>query len=295
MSVTSEQIIEALRPVEDPELHRSIVDLGMVRRAEPRPDGTASILVALTVAGCPLRNEIQNRVTGAVGALPGVTGVDLEFTVMTDQDREDLRNRLRPGPGGHRTPATTTVAPQRRATPRASRCRSTSPARGPARCSSRRARAASASRRSPPTWPWRSRPGATPSASSTPTSTASRSPGCSAPTPSRSRSTRCCCRRSRGACGASRSATSSPRARRSSGGARCCTRRSSSSSPTCTGTTPTSSSSTCHPAPATSPSRCRSTCPGARCTWSPRRRRRRRRSPACRRRWPPRSTSRCAA
>ncbi len=39
MPVTSEQIIEALRPVQDPELHRSIVDLGMVRRAEPRPDG----------------------------------------------------------------------------------------------------------------------------------------------------------------------------------------------------------------------------------------------------------------
>ena len=56
-----------------------------------------------------------------------------------------------------------------------------------------------------------------------------------------------------GACAASRSATSCPRARPSSGGARCCTRRSSSSSPTSTGTTPTSCSSTCRPAPATSP------------------------------------------
>ena len=88
------QLVDALRPVEDPELHRSIVDLGMLRRAELAPDGTAQILVALTVAGCPLRNEIQNRVTGAVAELDGVTGVALEFTVMTDQEREDLRKML---------------------------------------------------------------------------------------------------------------------------------------------------------------------------------------------------------
>jgi ATP-binding protein involved in chromosome partitioning len=88
------QLVEALRPVEDPELHRSIVDLGMLRRAELAADGTAQILVALTVAGCPLRNEIQNRVTGAVAELDGVTGVSLEFTVMTDQEREDLRKTL---------------------------------------------------------------------------------------------------------------------------------------------------------------------------------------------------------
>jgi ATP-binding protein involved in chromosome partitioning len=94
MSVTTDQIIEALRPVQDPELHRSIVDLGMVRRAEPRPDGSVSVLIALTVAGCPLRNEISNRVTGAISALDGVSGVELDFTVMTDNEREELRERL---------------------------------------------------------------------------------------------------------------------------------------------------------------------------------------------------------
>jgi ATP-binding protein involved in chromosome partitioning len=98
------QLVEALRPVQDPELHRSIVDLGMLRRAELAADGTAQILVALTVAGCPLRNEIQNRVTGAVAGLDGVTGVTLEFTVMTDQEREDLRKTLHgdaAGTAGH--------------------------------------------------------------------------------------------------------------------------------------------------------------------------------------------------
>ncbi len=99
MPVTSEQIVEALRPVEDPELHRSIVDLGMVRRAEPVGDGAAAVTIALTVAGCPLRNEIQNRVHGALAPL-GITAVDLDFTVMTDQEREDLRIKLQSS-GGH--------------------------------------------------------------------------------------------------------------------------------------------------------------------------------------------------
>jgi ATP-binding protein involved in chromosome partitioning len=94
MAVTNEQLVEALRPVQDPELHRSIVELGMLRRAELDGDGTAQILVALTIAGCPLRNEIQNRVGGAIAHLDGVNGVNLEFTVMTDQEREDLRKVL---------------------------------------------------------------------------------------------------------------------------------------------------------------------------------------------------------
>ena len=65
---TIEQITDALRPVEDPELHRSIVDLGMVKDIAIGPDGQVGVRIALTVAGCPLRNEIQNRVTGAVAA-----------------------------------------------------------------------------------------------------------------------------------------------------------------------------------------------------------------------------------
>ena len=99
MAITADQIIDALRPVQDPELHRSIVDLGMVRRAEPQPDGSAAVQIALTVAGCPLRNEIQNRVHGALAPL-GVSRVDLDFTVMTDQEREELRTKLQ-GSAGH--------------------------------------------------------------------------------------------------------------------------------------------------------------------------------------------------
>ncbi|MCE2854605.1 MAG: Mrp/NBP35 family ATP-binding protein [Ilumatobacteraceae bacterium] len=90
MTATPEQIIEALRPVEDPELHRSIVELGMVR--DVRNDaGAVSLTVVLTVPGCPLRNEIQNRVTSAVKPLDGVRDVSIDFAVMNDAEREKVR------------------------------------------------------------------------------------------------------------------------------------------------------------------------------------------------------------
>ena len=98
---TNDQVIEALRPVEDPELRRSIVDLGMVRDITVHATGVVDVRIALTVAGCPLRSEITNRVTHAVRALPAVSDVNLDFTVMTDQEREALRQKLQGGQGGH--------------------------------------------------------------------------------------------------------------------------------------------------------------------------------------------------
>jgi len=95
---TTDQIIEALRPVEDPELHRSIVDLGMVRDVEMK-GGVVSLTVVLTIAGCPLRNEIQNRVGTALRALDGVKDVALNFGVMTDDERAKVREMLHGNPG----------------------------------------------------------------------------------------------------------------------------------------------------------------------------------------------------
>jgi ATP-binding protein involved in chromosome partitioning len=98
MPVTEGQVLDALRPVEDPELHRSIVDLDMVRSIAV--DGTSvGLTVALTVAGCPLRSEITRRVETAVTALDGVDSVDLDFTVMTDDERAALRSKLHGDPG----------------------------------------------------------------------------------------------------------------------------------------------------------------------------------------------------
>jgi ATP-binding protein involved in chromosome partitioning len=100
---TQEQVLEALRPVQDPELHRSIVELDMVRDIRFVPGGRVAVTVALTVAGCPLRAEITDRVTVAVGAVEGVTGVDVDLTVMTDEQRAALRDRLGGGATGGAT------------------------------------------------------------------------------------------------------------------------------------------------------------------------------------------------
>ncbi len=98
MSVTREQVIDALRPVEDPELRRSIVDLGMVKNVTIA-DGRVDVLVALTIAGCPLRAEITNRVTQAIQAL-GVPQVAIDFTVMNDAEREAVRTLVHGNPQG---------------------------------------------------------------------------------------------------------------------------------------------------------------------------------------------------
>ncbi len=98
MTVTEAQVLDALRPVEDPELRRSIVDLDMVRSVRVGTDGVVGVTVALTIAGCPLRAEITRRVDEAVRALPGVSRTDLEFTVMTDEERATLRAKLHGDP-----------------------------------------------------------------------------------------------------------------------------------------------------------------------------------------------------
>jgi ATP-binding protein involved in chromosome partitioning len=97
MPVTVDDVIAALRPVEDPELHRSIVDLDMVRDVRIGPGDDVALEVTLTVAGCPLRNEIQGRVTDALVAI-GVPSVDLSFGVMSDDQRAVLRQKLNGDP-----------------------------------------------------------------------------------------------------------------------------------------------------------------------------------------------------
>ena len=93
MAVTEAAVIEALRPVQDPELHVSIVDLGMVKRVDI-DGGRVGVLVALTVAGCPLRAEITNRVTEALRPIAGVEAVDVDMVVMTDEERAVVRERM---------------------------------------------------------------------------------------------------------------------------------------------------------------------------------------------------------
>lgn len=94
---TDAEIIDALRPVQDPELHRSIVDLGMVKGATVA-GGKVEVAIALTTPGCPLKNEINTRVREAVGALDGVDAVEVAFGAMSPEELAALRQQLHGDP-----------------------------------------------------------------------------------------------------------------------------------------------------------------------------------------------------
>ena len=90
MTVTEDQIINALEPVQDPELRRSIVELGMVQNIAI--DGSkVVVLIALTIPGCPLKNQIKESIDQVLYPIEGVTEVDVDFTVMSDEQRESVR------------------------------------------------------------------------------------------------------------------------------------------------------------------------------------------------------------
>ena len=93
MALSEQQLIEALRPVTDPELNVSIVELGMVREVSARR-GRVSATIALTVAGCPMRDEVTRRVTTALSAVRGVKDVAVELTVMTPDELQAVRARV---------------------------------------------------------------------------------------------------------------------------------------------------------------------------------------------------------
>jgi ATP-binding protein involved in chromosome partitioning len=92
---TREQITEALKAVIDPELRRSIVELDMVRSiAVHDATGVVDITVSLTTPGCPIRGHFQTAVAQSVGALEGVSGVNVDFDVLNDQQKGALQQKL---------------------------------------------------------------------------------------------------------------------------------------------------------------------------------------------------------
>jgi ATP-binding protein involved in chromosome partitioning len=97
LAPTVESVTAALATVDDPEIHRPITELGMVRSVDIAADGTVHVGVYLTVAGCPLKDTITREVTAAVSKVAGVTGVTVELDVMSDDQRRDLTSRLRGG------------------------------------------------------------------------------------------------------------------------------------------------------------------------------------------------------
>ncbi|HET9945308.1 MAG TPA: P-loop NTPase [Actinomycetes bacterium] len=92
---TTDAVHAALATVDDPEIRKPITDLGMVKSVDVAPDGSVAVGVYLTVAGCPMRDTITSRVTAAVSAVEGVTGVQVELDVMSATQRQEMQARLR--------------------------------------------------------------------------------------------------------------------------------------------------------------------------------------------------------
>ena len=91
---TKEQITDALKAVIDPELRRSIVELGMVRSIQIADDGRVDVVVSLTTPGCPIRSHFQNAVAERVGELEGVTQVGVGFDVLSNEEKGRLQQSL---------------------------------------------------------------------------------------------------------------------------------------------------------------------------------------------------------
>jgi ATP-binding protein involved in chromosome partitioning len=94
---TKAQVDDVLATVLDPEIRRPITELGMVKSVDIAADGRVDVAVWLTVAGCPMRDTITRTVTEAVVRVPGVTAVDVELDVMSDEQRTALQTQLRGG------------------------------------------------------------------------------------------------------------------------------------------------------------------------------------------------------
>jgi ATP-binding protein involved in chromosome partitioning len=96
MSVVAsrEEILKALEVVIDPELHRSIVELDMVRSIDLSDNGVVDVTVSLTTPGCPIKGHFQTAVAQAASALEGVTHVNVFFDVLNDAQKAALQQKL---------------------------------------------------------------------------------------------------------------------------------------------------------------------------------------------------------
>jgi ATP-binding protein involved in chromosome partitioning len=89
-----DQVIDALRTVIDPELRRDIVELEMVRSIDIHDNGVVDVKVSLTTPGCPIRSHFQTGVAQAVQGVEGVSGVNVSFDVLSDNEKTALGRKL---------------------------------------------------------------------------------------------------------------------------------------------------------------------------------------------------------
>ena len=92
--MNTENITLALSKVIDPELHRPITDLGMVESVNV-DSGIATIKILLTIAGCPMKDRLREDVVEAVSAIDEITDVKVDFGVMNEAQRNEVKKLIR--------------------------------------------------------------------------------------------------------------------------------------------------------------------------------------------------------
>jgi len=79
---TSDQVLGVLALIQDPDLGRDVVSLGMIKELEVSPEGKVSFTFELTTPACPVRDRFKSQAQDLVGDLPGVTGVEVRMTAQ---------------------------------------------------------------------------------------------------------------------------------------------------------------------------------------------------------------------
>lgn len=93
--VTESDVRGALAKVDDPEIRKPITELGMVKSVSIDADSGVHVEIYLTTAACPLKTTLTERVSKAVADVPGVGAITVGLDVMNDEQRTELRKKLR--------------------------------------------------------------------------------------------------------------------------------------------------------------------------------------------------------
>jgi ATP-binding protein involved in chromosome partitioning len=88
---TPDQVREALRQVQDPDLHQDIVSLGFVTRCEVE-GGVADVVINLTTPACPVKDQLKSQAEAVIRAVPGITEVKVEMTAVVKNESAQSRN-----------------------------------------------------------------------------------------------------------------------------------------------------------------------------------------------------------
>ncbi len=91
--ITNDDILARLKTVEDPELKRSIVELGMVDKID-YSKGNLELLIKLTIPGCPLKSRIDSDVRKVLADLTEIKQIKISFSSMTEEERKNLTRKM---------------------------------------------------------------------------------------------------------------------------------------------------------------------------------------------------------